>query len=156
MVNRMYYNDIEIAQMTINDFESIKDILISDFDDFWNLDIMKEELQSENSHYFVARIDNKIVGFAGIKVILDEADVMNIVTRKDSRKHGVGSSLLNAIIIYATNSGIEKLTLEVNEQNTTAIHLYEKFGFNKIALRKNYYNNIDTAIIMQLMLTKKS
>ena len=152
----MYYNDIEIAQMTINDFESIKDILISDFDDFWNLDIMKEELQSENSHYFVARIDNKIVGFAGIKVILDEADVMNIVTRKDSRKHGVGSSLLNAIIIYATNSGIEKLTLEVNEQNTTAIHLYEKFGFNKIALRKNYYNNIDTAIIMQLMLTKKS
>lgn len=146
----MSYNNIEISEMTLTDFNNIKDILISDFDDFWNTNTFLNELQTENSYYLVAKINDEIVGFAGIKIILDEADIMNIVTKKDKRNLGIGFCILEKLIYISKEKNIKKLTLEVNDKNLAAIHLYEKLGFKRIAIRKNYYNNIDNAIIMQL------
>ena len=145
-------NKIEISKMSLNDFKEIENILVSDFDDFWNSETLKNELKSENSYYIVAKLNNEIVGFAGIKMVLDEADIMNIVTKKIYRNLGVGSALFDSIIDYSKNNGITKLTLEVSNQNSSAIHIYEKYGFKKIAERINYYHNGDTAIIMQVSL----
>ena len=145
-------NKIEISKMTLTDFEEIQNILTSEFDDFWNSETLKNELENNNSYYIVAKINNNIVGFAGIKNVLDEADIMNVVTRKTYRNQGIGSIILEKLISYAKQNGIKKLTLEVNEQNISAIHLYKKFNFKEIALRKNYYNNTYNAIIMQLAL----
>ena len=143
---------IKISKMSLEDFELIKSTLITEFDDFWNSETLENELKSKNSYYIVAKINNDIVGFAGIKVVLDEADIMNIVTKKDMRNLGIGSALFKAIIDYSKNNGINKLTLEVNENNLSAIHLYKKYGFEKIAERAKYYNGTDTAVIMQLYL----
>ena len=78
--------EINISNMTFADLENLKDFLQSDFDEFWSYDILLSELSSSNSRYIVAKNkDNTIVGFAGIKIILDEAELMNIVTRKDMR-----------------------------------------------------------------------
>ena len=145
-------NKIEISKMTLTDFEEIQNILTSEFDDFWNSETLKNELENNNSYYIVAKTNNNIVGFAGIKTVLDEADIMNVVTKKDIRNSGIGSALFSAIIDYAKSNNVKKITLEVNENNLSAIHLYEKFGFVKIAERKKYYNGTDTAIIMQLNL----
>lgn len=145
-------NKIEISKMSLEDFELIKSTLITEFDDFWNSETLENELKSKNSYYIVAKKNNDIVGFAGIKVVLDEADIMNIVTKKDMRNLGIGSALFKALIDYSKNNGINKLTLEVNENNLSAIHLYEKYGFEKIAERAKYYNGTDTAVIMQLYL----
>ena len=142
-------NKIEVSEMSLIDFEKIENSLVSEFDDFWNAETLENELKNENSYYIVAKINGDIVGFAGIKIVLDEADIMNIVTKKDFRNLGIGSVLFKAIIDYSKNNGINKLTLEVNEKNLSAIHLYEKFGFSKIAERPKYYNGIDTAVIMQ-------
>lgn len=84
-----FFMNTEIETMNLEDLEIIKDHLTEDYDNFWNFDILKEELQSSNSKYLVAKIDKKIVGFAGIKIILDEADIMNIVTKKTFRKQGI-------------------------------------------------------------------
>ena len=145
-------NKIEISKMSLEDFELIKSTLITEFDDFWNSETLENELKSKNSYYIVAKINDDIVGFAGIKVVLDEADIMNIVTKEDMRNLGIGSALFKALIDYSKNNGINKLTLEVNENNLSAIHLYEKYGFEKIAERAKYYNGTDTAVIMQLYL----
>lgn len=142
-------NKIEISKMSLDDFDEIKFKLVSEFDDFWNTETLENELKNENSYYIVAKLSNEIVGFAGIKIVLDEADVMNIVTKKLYRNFGIGSVLLKNIIDYSKNNGITKLTLEVNEKNFSAIHLYEKYDFKKIAERQKYYNGTDTAIIMQ-------
>ena len=76
--------DFKIDKMSLEDLISIKDILTTEFDDFWNYEILKSELESNNSYFFVAKnISGEIVGFAGIKIILDEADIMNIVVKKD-------------------------------------------------------------------------
>ena len=146
--------DFYIDYMDLSDLEQIKDILTTDFDDFWNYSILKDELNSKNSTYFVVKNkDNEILGFAGIKIILDEAEIMNIVTKKNYRKQGIGNLLLNRIILEAKNKNIKKINLEVNENNIIAIHLYEKFGFNKDGERKNYYQD-QNAILMSKILEK--
>lgn len=146
--------NIQINEMTNEDLESIKDVLTSDFDDFWNYNILKEELQNETSTYFVAKVSNKIVGFVGIQFIMNEACITNIVTKKDFRNNGIGSSLMKKIISISKDKNIESITLEVNEHNTYALNLYNKFGFEITGLRKKYYNGIDNAIIMTLNLRK--
>lgn len=133
--------DIKIEKMSLNDLENIKNILISDFDDFWNYNILKDELESENSIYIVAKSNNEIIGFAGIKILLDEADIMNIVTKKIYRNQGIGTLLLKNLISISKNLNLHSLSLEVNEENKTAIHLYENLGFKNIGIRKNYYKS---------------
>lgn len=81
----MEQNNINISIMNLQDLENIKNILEKDFDDFWNYNIFKSELENPNSTYFVAKINNEIIGFAGILVIIDEADITNIVVKKTFR-----------------------------------------------------------------------
>lgn len=133
--------NIKITPMTLTDVNTIKNNLISDFDNFWTYQILKEELESENSSYLVARMNNEIVGFAGIKVILDEADIMNIVIKKNYRNQGIGTLLLESLISLAKRLNLKSLSLEVSEKNLPAIHLYQKFGFESLGVRKNYYQD---------------
>jgi ribosomal-protein-alanine N-acetyltransferase len=143
------FMDLKIEKMTLKDLESIKDILISDFDDFWNYDVLKEELECENSYFVIAKsLNNEIVGFACSKNILDEADIMNIVVKKSLRHNGIGSMLLENLISYSKTLNLKTITLEVNENNLSAIHLYDKFSFDHIGIRKKYYDGKSDAIIM--------
>ena len=138
---------VEIKNMTLEHLENIKDVLNSEFDDFWNYNILKEELNSQNSCYIVALLNNEIVGFAGIKFIVNEADIMNIVTKKIFRNQGIGKLLLENLIQLAKSLNLTSITLEVNEENAPAIHLYKKFGFEILGIRKNYYQNKDGIIM---------
>lgn len=139
----------DIAKMTLDDLNSIKDNLISDFDDFWNYSVFKSELESDSSHYLVVKDNSKIIGFAGIKVTVPDCDIMNIVVKKDFRNQGIGSLLLKELINLSKSLNVKNLFLEVNEKNTPAILLYNKFGFKKISTRKNYYKD-NNAIVMKL------
>lgn len=139
---------IKISTMMLNDLEQIKENLQTDFDDFWNFEIFKEELANTNSMYLVLKYENEIVSFGGIKIILDEADIMNIVTKKDKRNQGFAKFLLNKLITMAKEQNCKTITLEVNENNLPAIKLYKDFKFKEIGKRKNYYKNGDTAILM--------
>ena len=147
--------DLKIEKMTLDDLESINDILLSAFDDFWSYDILKKELECSNSYFIIVKINDEIVGFAGLKVIVDEADIMNIVVKKSFRHNGIGSVLLEHLISYAKANNLKTITLEVNEHNLSAIRLYNKFSFDHIGIRKKYYNGESDAIIMSKNLGKK-
>ena len=157
--------NIKIEKMTLDDFEQIQSCLIEEFDDFWSPTMLKQELENKqnlNSHYFVAKLIqsdlNEIVGFAGITIVIDEVNIMNIVVKKDKRNLGIGSLLLEAIIQFAKQSNtlmscnISSITLEVNEKNLPAISLYQKYDFQQVGIRKKYYNNSDDALIMNLII----
>ena len=144
---------MEMHTMRLSDLEEIKNTLQTDFDDFWNFEIFKEELANNNSSYLVLRYDDEIVCFGGIKIILDEANIMDIVTRKDKRNQGFARFVLNELINISKEQNCTSITLEVNENNLPAIHLYELFDFKEVGRRKNYYKNGDTAILMTLKLT---
>lgn len=138
-----------ISPMTLEDFNQIAPVLKIEFDDFWNEHILKEELQNKNSHYYVAKRGDKIVGFAGIWKAVDDVHITNIVVRKSERQHGIGSALLEHLIEEGKKmTDIQSITLEVNEKNKAAIGLYTKYGFQNLGIRKNYYNIGENAIIM--------
>lgn len=139
---------IKIEKMNLNHLNKLQEILISDFDDFWSFSTLKEEVENENSSYIIGKINNEIIGFAGLKKIFDQADIMNIVIKKTYRNQGIGTLLLENLILLAKDLNISTLFLEVNEQNKPAIHLYEKLGFEKLGVRKKYYNN-NNGIIMK-------
>lgn len=141
--------NFEISEMKLADIVSIEDEFNINFDQFWSVGILKEDMKSETSTYILAKSNHEIVGLAGIKIVLDEADIMNIVTRVDKRNLGIASALLFELIEIAKKHNCSIISLEVNEANLPAIHLYEKFGFERIGFRKKYYNNTDNAIIMQ-------
>lgn len=148
----MEKNKIEISVMSINDLESIQNILLDSFDNFWSYETLLEESHSQLSTIFVAKYNNEIVGFTGIKKICDEAELMNIVTRKDCRHYGIASAMLEYIIFFCKN--LSCINLEVNSENSIAINLYKKYNFKQVGLRKKYYNNIDDAILMTLKLNR--
>lgn len=149
-------DNIKISRMTVSDLNEIENILFSDFDDFWNINTFKSELLNPNSKYIVAKIDNKVVGYAGIWKAVDDVHITNIVTAKNLRKQNIGSILLlNLIEMAKAENGITSITLEVNCNNLPAKKLYEKSGFEVVGLRKKYYNNIDDAIIMTKQLETK-
>lgn len=144
--------EIVINIMSISHLLEIKDELVTEFDDFWTYSIFKKELENSNSKYFVALINEEIVGFAGIWKVLDEIHITNIVTKISKRHMGIASKLLEELIKTAKSEKASLLTLEVHETNINAIKLYEKFNFKKVGLRKNYYGQNRNAIIMTLFL----
>ena len=139
---------MEIFTMTLEDLEQMKDTLYSDFDNFWSYNVLKQELENKNTTYIVAKEDDEIIGFAGLSSCLDEATLNNIVVKKSHRNRGIGGELLEALIELCSELHIKTFTLEVDTENEPAIHLYEKFGFKNLGIRKKYYNNTRDAFIM--------
>ena len=151
----MNTSNILITEMSLDDLNSIKNILETEFDDFWNYSIFKTELENPHSKYFVLKKDNEIIGFAGILIILDEAEITNIVIKKTLRSNGFSKFLMDTIINYCSCNNISKIHLEVNSSNLIAINLYKNFGFKEVGLRKNYYKNCD-AILLTKLITEAS
>lgn len=139
-------NIVTISKMNLYHLDSIKNNLSEDFDDFWNYNILKSELENKNSTYFVLKINEEIIGFIGIFIVIDTADVTNIVIKKQHRGNHFSSMLLTHAINYCKTKNCIQLNLEVNSSNTIAIHLYEKNGFIQTGLRKKYYKNNDAIL----------
>ena len=133
---------IEISTMTLDDLGKIANNLETEFDEFWNFKTLESELTSTHSHYIVAKLNKQIVGFAGIKVVFENADLMNIVIKKDFRNQGIATLLLKHIIDLSKKLSCTVLNLEVCQDNYPAIHLYKKLGFEQTRNTKKLLQNI--------------
>lgn len=142
--------NLTIREMNISDLNCISDTLEIDFDNFWNYNVFKSELENPSSTYFIALHDDEIVGFGGIWKCIDEFHITNIVVKKNKRNLHIGSKILEKLIEVSKNKDANSITLEVNENNIPALKLYSKYNFLNVGIRKNYYNGTDDAIIMTL------
>lgn len=142
--------NIIIKKMTLDDLNSLKENFNEKFDKFWNYSILENDFKNNDSYYIVAKCNNEILGFVGYLKIIDEINILNIVTRVDKRNLHIGSNMLEYIISTSKNEKANSITLEVNVNNIPAIKLYEKYNFEKVGLRKRYYYGTDDAIIMTL------
>lgn len=149
----MNRNDVLILPMETDDLENMKENLSTDFDDFWDYTTFKEDFTSTLSKYFVAKYKDTIIGWTGIKIVFEEAELMNIVVNRNYRSQMIGSYLLEHIIMFCKSSNLKIINLEVNVKNTIAIDLYKKYNFKQIGLRKKYYHGTEDAILMSLDLT---
>ena len=81
----MQENEIEFSVMNMSDLNEIKDILETEFDEFWKPSILESELKSKNSRYIVAKKNGNILGFAGIIITPIDTEITNIVIKKSFR-----------------------------------------------------------------------
>lgn len=97
--------------------------------------------------------EDTVAGYIGMYKVFNEGDITNIAVSPDYRGKGIGLALMNEIKELAIQKNIETLILEVRESNSTAINLYEKVGFNRAGIRKNFYEKpVENAIVMYMQL----
>ncbi len=102
--------------------------------------------------YIACDARRRIVGFALIRTVLDESELLTIAVDPKWRGKGMGKALMDAVFADLMHSPARRMFLEVDEQNHAAIRLYEKLGFATISSRKGYYPRPDgtaaTALVM--------
>ncbi len=93
------------------------------------------------AHYsgWVLTLDEQLRGFCIIKVVEDEAELLNICVDPVSQGMGFGRELLQIALKHVADAAVEVMYLEVRISNNTAIKLYKSLGFKQVGIRKNYY-----------------
>lgn len=130
-----------IKKMTKEDINGVEALEKECFSSPWSENSLLEELDNDTALFFVAKEENKVVGYIGANNISNEVFITNIAVTKEKRKQGVAKKLLSFLINSAKELGTEYITLEVRKSNFAAIGLYESFNFHTVGERKNFYQN---------------
>ena len=93
----------------------------------------------------------RVLAYAGMWLVLDEAHVCNIAVHPEHRRRGYGRQILDALIALARETSMRMMTLEVRRSNEAAQRLYHRAGFLDVGYRKRYYeDNREDALIMYM------
>lgn len=141
---------VRIVPMTADHLDEVAELERICFSAPWSRNMLAEELDNALSAFLVALDDEgKVVGYAGVQVILDEGYITNVAVRPEYRRRGVAAQLLEVFIAFAEGNKLAFLTLEVRASNQAAIVLYGRHGFRSAGRRRNYYEHPkEDAIIM--------
>ncbi|MEW5767500.1 MAG: ribosomal protein S18-alanine N-acetyltransferase [bacterium] len=136
--------------MKREDMPAVLRIEQASFADPWTVGMFLRDIRDNRlAHFLVAKHKGKIIGYAGLWLIGDEAHLVNLAVDLPYRKQGIGRELLMAMLKIARDKGAQKATLEVRASNLKAQEFYQHFGFRPIAIRKGYYTHPkDDAVIM--------
>jgi len=167
-----------IRPMHGDDITQVMDIERESFPSMWPQTAYRRELQNKVARYFVIteaaeepapegaapglwgtirRIvggeaegrDERVLGFIGVWLLVGEAHIVTVAVREEYRRLGIGERLVIAAIETALEYDQEVLTLEVRKSNEAAQLLYQKYGFDRVGLRKRYYtDNHEDAVLM--------
>ncbi|KGR76891.1 ribosomal protein S18-alanine N-acetyltransferase [Ureibacillus manganicus] len=139
-------------KMTETDVNAVHAIEVASFPTPWTLDSFYYEMTENNfAHYIIAEDDlGNIVGFCGMWLVIDSAQITNVAVSESVRGLGIGEGLMReAIRIAKEQYNIEVMSLEVRVSNIVAQNLYRKLGFNDGGIRKGYYtDNQEDALVM--------
>lgn len=127
------------------------------FSDPWTVSMFLGDLKSEHTYYFGAyNKNNELIGYIGMWNVGDASEITNIAVHPDYRRKGIATELVNELETLCLDIDILYINLEVRESNCKAISLYDKLGFEKVGLRKNYYKNpTENAILMTKNLNER-
>lgn len=120
----------------------------------WSENSIRGELKNPSARIWVLRVCNEIVGYIGVHIVLDEAEVMNLAVSPAFRRRGFGRLLLETACACCRDSGCAFLSLEVRESNEAAVALYEAMGFTVYGRRKQYYQQPpEDALLLRRLLS---
>ncbi|QJD87230.1 ribosomal protein S18-alanine N-acetyltransferase [Cohnella herbarum] len=136
--------------MNLHDIDAIVDIEREAFTAPWSAEAFRNELTHNLfAKYMVMELDEDVIGYGGMWLIIDEAHVTNIAVRAEYQGKGYGKSLLREMMRTAYFLGARRMTLEVRVSNERAQSLYRKMGFVPSGVRPAYYSdNLEDALIM--------
>lgn len=141
---------VVVEPMRLEDVSAVHEIERLSFRTPWPAYAFEQELRSNRlARYLVARAGDRVVGFAGVWLMVDEAHVTTFSVHPDWRRQGIGRQLLLNLAELSIGIGARCMTLEVRESNTVAQDLYRTFGFEAAGRRPGYYTDDgEDAIVM--------
>ena len=144
-------NSVSVRPMRWPDIEPVHRLETELFTvDPWSIEQFWSELAQPTRSYVVAVDGDRIVGYAGAFLLAPDSDVQTIAVSPLDQGRGIGATMLRSIIDAASAAGCRQMLLEVRSDNPTAIAMYERFGFERISLRRDYYERGIDAVIMRL------
>ena len=91
-------------------------------------------------------------GFIEFHQVVDFADIHHIEVKSEYRGQGYGAKLMELFLNEIKNRNVNEITLEVRVDNSVAIRLYEKFGFEQVSVRKGYYKGVDGLLMKKVII----
>ena len=124
-----------------SDYDSVNRLLFS-FDTNINL--------NTNPYYKCLVYEEKgILGVIVFEEIYERIELDYIIVDNSYRRRGIASKLMDFLIEYSNNNNIINITLEVNENNLSAINLYKKYKFEVVSRRDKYYKDNDAILMIR-------
>jgi [ribosomal protein S18]-alanine N-acetyltransferase len=147
-------NRFTIRKMQREDIDEVYEIELLSFSTPWSKESLYYELdQNLFAKYLVVEYAGKVVGYCGLWVIIDDAQITNIAVHPEFRGRKIGESLLTFSLQLSKEMGAKRLSLEVRVSNHIAQSLYKKLGFEAGGIRKSYYtDNQEDALVMWVSL----
>ncbi|MBS5521855.1 MAG: ribosomal protein S18-alanine N-acetyltransferase [Clostridiales bacterium] len=121
------------------------------FSDPWSLSCFEAAQKYSYSTMLLAKLGDTVAGYCCLYHIMDEGEIVNIAVAPDFCRAGIGTKMLASLLEKGRGQGVTRFLLDVRFSNLAAIRLYEKAGFKKIAVQKNFYENpAEDAWLMEL------
>ncbi len=149
-MNIIELNQVIMEPVQEKDLEQIYEIEKENFRFCWskNYILLNIKLPESFRKFYVAKVDDEVVGYVVCWLSDETAHIHNISVKKDYQNVGVGSKILNFLIEKLKKINIKTIVLEVRISNFSAINLYKKFGFKDVIIKEKFYPDGENAIVM--------
>ena len=145
---------ISIKQINNKDIDSCYE-LDSNTICLWSKEQWTSEFKKECTKVFGLLLANYVIGICVLQIVLDEAHINYFAVNQKYRKKGFGSYFMSNLIKKCKKLKINKLLLEVSQNNLNAENFYNRFDFNTVGTRKNFYKDGSNALLKEKKLTTK-
>lgn len=119
----------------------------------WSRQSYLAELSDTRHRTYVAAedADGALLGWAGVRVLADEGEILTVGVVPGARRRGIGARLVEHLVTTARERGAKALYLEVRVDNEAAQGLYEREGFTRVGLRRGYYDGgrVDAVVMLR-------
>lgn len=137
---------------TRDDVDAVAALERACFDDPWSADSIAAELAATGRIVRVAAAPDGLLGWSSTSVVAETADLLRVAVDPSTRGRGLGRLLVDDVLHRVTESGAERVLLEVAEPNTAARGLYAATGFREIHRRRRYYADGADALVLERVL----
>jgi len=144
-------NNVTYRKMGSDDVPAVYEIELATFPTPWTLDSFYYEMHENQYAYYVLAVDkdDRIIGFCGMWMVIDAAQITNVAVIETARGCGIGEGLMREAMRIARQNVLDSMSLEVRVTNTVAQNLYRKLDFQDGGIRKGYYtDNGEDALVM--------
>jgi ribosomal-protein-alanine N-acetyltransferase len=137
-------------------FRVVAALFAEAFDEPWPEPSVRDLMAGPGTRALIAADGDTPVGFLLARVVVDEAEILSVGVRPAARGRGVAHALFDAFLPMAQAAGARSVFLEVGQDNPAALTLYDRLGFERVGLRRDYYTRRDgarvDAVLMRLSL----